>query len=59
MRLFDIEEWISELENKVYVIKVEQKKMLKEWGQFNYTNICITRIPEGEERKGQRTYLKT
>ena len=29
------------------------------WDNFKYTNICIMGVPEGEDRKKLKTYLKT
>ena len=68
-RLDDRGEWISELEDRI--AKITQAKDKKDKRIFlnkdnlkdfrdniKYTNIRIIRVPEGEKRKGQRTYLK-
>ena len=69
-RKTEAEEWISDLEDKmVESTAVEQNKekrmkrnedSLRElWDNIKHNNICIIRVPEGEERgKGPKKYLK-
>ena len=68
-RLNDTEKRISELENRV--VEITEAKQKKEkikrseeslrdlWDNIKCTNIHIKGVPDGEERKGQITYLKT
>ena len=66
----DTERQISKLEDRIVEItEAEQKKeermkrnenSLRDlWDNIKHTNIHNIGIPEGEERKWQRTYLKT
>ena len=64
-RLDDTEEWISELKDRWKSPKLNTKKFffnedsLRDlWDNIKHTNIYITRVPEREKRKGQKTYLK-
>ena len=62
-----IEEQISDLEDRVgEITATEQKKekrmkkirSLKDlWGNIKCTNICITGVPEGEEREKGVEYI--
>ena len=65
----DAEEHISNLEDRVMeTTQVEQQKekinffnedrLTDFLDKIKQTNICVIEIPEGEERKGQKTYLK-
>lgn len=66
-RLDDTEHQISELEDRVVEItkakQIQKNKngdSLREfWDNIKYTNIYIIGVPEGEEKKRQRIYLKT
>lgn len=57
-----IEEWISDLEDRVVEITLaEQKKIFNKdhlslWDNIKHCNICIIGIPE--ERERQKTFLK-
>ena len=67
-RVWEAEERISRVEERlVEITDVEQKreKRLKTnesfrelWDNVKCTGIHIIRVPEGEERKGQKKYLK-
>ena len=62
-KIQETEEWISEMEDRlVEITDMEQKKEKKDWKKnenslrelwknFKCTNICITGVPEGEERE--------
>ena len=63
IRLNETKEQINELEDRVVMLpKTERKKRMKInedslrdlWNNRKNTNICIIKIPEGEER-GERT----
>ena len=68
IRVNEAEERINELKDKaVELIQSEHQKEKNEktedslrdlWGNIKWTNICIIVVPEGEERKAQRLYLK-
>ena len=70
IRITEAEEWISDLEDRIVeIIATEQtihKKRMKInadslrdfWDNIKCTSICIIGIPEGEERKDLRKYLK-
>lgn len=57
--LHQVGERIHELEDKIIkIIKSEEQKSEQGmWETIKQTNICIVRVP-GEERKGQREYLR-
>ena len=68
-RITEAEEWINDLEDrKVEITAVEQKieKRLKRnkdsprdlWDNGKCTDIRTVRVPEGEDRKHLRNYLK-
>ena len=68
-RINEAEEWISELEDRlVEITAAEQNKERRMkrnkdsirdlWDNIKCTNVCIIGVPEGEERKGLRKYLK-
>ena len=69
-RIQEVEERISKVEDRlVEIMDAEQKKekrlktneeSLREfWDNIKHTNICITGVPEGQEReKGQKKYFK-
>ena len=68
-RITKAEEWINDLEDRmVEITAIEQniEKMMKRnkdslrdlWSNIKYTNIHIIGVPEGEERKDLRKYLK-
>ena len=70
-RITEVEEWISELEdrmveftaaeqNKEERIKRNEDSLRDLWDNIKRNNICITGVPEGEERerKDPRKYLK-
>ena len=68
-RIQEAEERISEVEDRlVEIMDAEQKRekrlktneeSLRElWDNVKHTNICIIGVPEGEERKAWRKYLK-
>ena len=68
-RIQEAEEWISEVEDRlVEITDAEQKRetrlkryedSLRElWDNVKCTNIHIMWVPEGEERKGQKKFLK-
>ena len=68
-RITEAEEWINDLEDRmVEIIVAEQKteKRMKRnedslrdlWDNIKHTDICIKGVPEGEERKDLRKYLK-
>ena len=67
-RINEVEEWISELEDKMVEITAteqnKEKRMKRNedslrdlWDNINHTNIPITRVPEREDRKGLKKYL--
>ena len=68
-RIIEAEEWISVLksrmveitaaeENKEKRMKRNEDSLRDVWDNIKQTNICIIWVPEGEERKGLRKYLK-
>ena len=69
-RITEAEEEISDLEDKIVEITTAEqnnKKIMKRtenslrdlWDNIKHNNICIIRVPEGEERgKGPKKYLK-
>ena len=67
--IMEAEEWIGNVEDRVVEIsttgknKEKRMKRLEEslrnlWNNIKHINIHIIGVPEGEERKGQRKYLK-
>ena len=65
----EAEEWITDLEDRMLEItameKNKEKRMTRNedslrdlWDNIKSTNIHIIRVPEGEERKDLRKYLK-
>ena len=68
-RVQEVKEWVSKVEDRPVEItdmnRIKKKRMkrneasLRElWDNIKSTNIHITQVPEGEERKGWRKYLK-
>ena len=68
-RITETEEWISDLEDRMVeftAVKQNKEKRMKRnedslrdlWDKIKCNNIRIIRVPEGEERKNQRKYLK-
>ena len=68
-RITEAEEQTSDLEDKVVEITVTEQNKEKSmkrnenslrdlWDKIKCTNISIIRVPEGEERKDLRKYLK-
>jgi len=68
-RIQEAEEWISEVGDRLVEITDAEKKREKRlkrneeslregWENVKHTNIRIIGMPEGEERKGQKKYLK-
>ena len=68
-RIIETEEWISELEDRMVEITAmeqsKEKRMERNedsvrdlWDTIKHTNIHNIRLSEGEERKGQRKYLR-
>ena len=68
-RITEEEKWISDLEDRmVEFTAAEQNKEKRKkrnedslrdlWNNIKRNNIHITGVPEGEERKDQRKYLK-
>ena len=68
-RIFEAEEWISELEDKMVEITSEEQNKVKGmkrkensfrdlWDSVKCTNIQIIGVAEEEKRKGMREVLK-
>ena len=68
-RITEAEERKSDLEDRMVeftVVEENKKKRMKRnedslrdlWDNIKHTSINIIRVPEGEERKDQRKYLK-
>ena len=66
-RIQEAEERISKVEDRLVEIMVAEQKREKKlkrnenslrelWDKVQHTNILIIWVPEGEERKGQRSY---
>ena len=65
-RITEAEEWISELENRMVEITASEQNIEKNedslrdlWDNVKHLNICIIRVPEREERKDLRKYMKS
>ena len=65
----EAEEWIRDLEDRMVEFTAaeqnKEKRMKRNedslrdlWDNIKHTNICITGVPEGEEKKDLRKYLK-
>ena len=65
----DTEEWASNQENRIEEVaqlEDQKEKRIKKnedsirdlWDNIKHNNIRIIGVPEGEERKGQKAYLK-
>ena len=50
--------WQAEERSANLQLKKSEQSLRDEWDTMEWTNICIVWVPEGEERKGQREYLK-
>ena len=61
-RIIEAEEWISDLEDRMVeftAMELNKEKRMKRnedslrdlWANIKRTNICIIRVPEGEERE--------
>ena len=61
-RITEEKEWVSELEDRLVEITAMEKNKEKRvkrnehslrdlWGNIKWTNICISEVPEGEERE--------
>ena len=68
-RITETEEWISDLEDRMVEITAaeqnKEKRMKRNedslrdlWDNIKHNNILIIGVPEGEERKDPRKYLK-
>ena len=68
-RISEAEEWFSELEDKMMKITSEEQNKVKRmkrtedrlrdlWDNIKHTNIRIIEVPEEEEKKGMRKFLK-
>ena len=70
-RIIEEEEWINDWEDRMVEITateqhIEKKKKVKRnedclrdlWDNIKHTNILITGVPEGGEKKDLRKYLK-
>ena len=68
-RIFELEGWISKLEDKIVEITSEEQNKVKRmkrtedrlrdlWDNIKHTNIRIIEVPEEEEKKGMRKFLK-
>ena len=68
-RITEAEEWINDLEDWMVEITATEQNIEKRmkrneyslrdlWNNIKHTNICIIGVPEGEERKDLRKYLK-
>ena len=68
-RINEAEEWINELQDRMVGITVTEENIEKRmkrnedsltdlWDYNKHTNICITGVPGGGERKDLRKYLK-
>ena len=62
-RITEAKEWINDLEDRlVEITAAEQniggKKTRDLWDNSKCTNVCIIGVPEGEERKDLRKYLR-
>ena len=68
-RITEPEEWINDVEDRmVEITNIEQNienrirrnkdSLIDLWVNFKHTNIHIIEVPEGEERKDLRKYLK-
>ncbi|MCP4111490.1 MAG: DUF342 domain-containing protein [Desulfobacteraceae bacterium] len=69
-RITEAEEWISDLEDRMVeftAVEQNKEKRMKRnedslrdlWDNIKCANIRFIRVPEGEERKDPRKYLKT
>ena len=68
-RITEAEAWINDLEDRMVEITATEQNTEKRmrrnedslrdlWDNIKCTNICIIGVPEGEERKDLRKYLK-
>ena len=65
-RITDAEEWITDQEERMVEITATKQNMEKRWEEISTawvlgdkdTNIHIIEVPEGEERRDQKNYLK-
>ena len=51
-------EMISEEQNKVKRIEKTEESLRDLWDKIKHTNILIIGVPEEEEKKGMRKFLK-
>lgn len=49
---------IDDKEQKGKRLKKSEQRLRDLWETLKPVNICFVQVPEGEERKGQREYLK-
>ena len=65
-RIFEAEEWISELEdkitseeqNKIKGMKGTEDSLRDHWEYIKYANICIIGVPEEEKKKGYEKFFE-